>query len=77
MYLFVIRNDTDGLPGATQCEQIGFDGTGAIQAPGEIGHGLQEMCFGFVFRLIFVEEFLAMLPVGGEIVRWQDDGLAR
>src|SRR5207302_3322862 len=59
-----------------QCKHIGFEGSGAIQAPGEIGYGLGELNLGGVLRLVLIEESFAVALIGGEVVRWQDDGLA-
>src|SRR5258706_1011323 len=59
-----------------QCKHIGFEGSGAIQAPREIGYSLGELNLGGVLGLVLIVESLAMALVGGEVVRWQDDGVA-
>src|SRR5258708_7045120 len=59
-----------------QCKHIRFEGSSAIQAPGEIGYGLGELDLGGVLRLVLIVESLAMALVGSEVVGWQDDGVA-
>src|SRR5258708_40171720 len=59
-----------------QCKHIRFEGSSAIQAPGEIGYGLGELNLGGVLRLVLIEESFAVALVGGGAVRWQDDGWA-
>src|SRR5437660_49701 len=59
-----------------QSEHIGFEGSGAIQAPREIGYGLGELNLGGVLRLVLIVESFAVALVGDEVVGRQDDGLA-
>jgi len=37
---------------------------------------LGELDLGGVLGLVLIEESFAMALIGGEVVRWQDDGLA-
>src|SRR5260370_19877915 len=74
--LVVFRVYTVRLFCDAQCKHIGFEGSGAIQAPREIGYGLGELNLGGVLGLVLIEESFAMALIGDEVVGRQDDGLA-
>ena len=57
-------------------EKVGFDSGGAVHAPGGIDEGLDELGFGGVFGVVFVQERLGVALISGVILGGQDDGLA-
>jgi hypothetical protein len=53
-------------------EEVGLDGGGAVDAPGGIDDGLDELSFGGAFGLAILEERLGVALVGGVVLGGQD-----
>jgi len=68
--------DAAGVRGHAEGEEVGFQGHDAVQTPGCVGDGLDQLFFGGEFGLVFGEEFLDMELVGGEGLGGHDHGLA-
>ena len=63
--------------GDAEREEVGLNGGGAIEAPGGIDEGLDELGFGGAAGLVFVQKGLGVALVSGMVLGGQDDGLAR
>jgi len=68
--------DVFGLFVDAESEKIGFESGDAVDAPGCIGEGLDELLFERTFRLKVVKEAAGVALVGGVILRRQDDDVA-
>ena len=68
--------DGGGVVGDAERKEIGLERRDAVELPGGVGEGLDELGFGGAFGLVFVEERSAVALVGGEIFGGQDDGVA-
>ena len=62
--------------GDAEREEVGLDCGGAVELPGGVDQGLNELGFGSLFGPIFVEEGMGMTLVGSVILGGKDDGLA-
>ena len=58
-------------------EQGGFEERDAVEAPGSVGHFLNELRFGCSGRFVFVEEAAAVVFVGGPVFGGEDGGSGR
>jgi len=65
----ILMDDADG-------EQIGFDRGDAVESPGGVGEGLDEVSFGGAFGLVFGREGAEVSFVGFVILGGHDDDLA-
>src|SRR5271154_6368318 len=70
---FLIERDGGG--GARV--HFGFEERDAVEAPGSVGHLLDELRFGCSGRFVFVEEAAAVVFVGGPVFGGEDGGSGR
>ena len=62
-------------PGEIKGEQVVFESGNAIEPPGCVGDGLDELLLGCAFGLVLVEERQRVAFVSFEIFGWKDDGV--
>jgi len=61
------------LAGGSQGEEVGFENGDAVQAPGGVGQGLDEMSFGGSFWMVFVGGGCDVVLVGLEVLGGRGD----
>ncbi len=65
-----------GLARGGEGKEIGFKSSDAVEPPGGVGEGLDEVGFGGPFGLVFAGEGLEVALVGVEVLGGHDDELA-
>ena len=66
----------DSVADGGEVEEIGFERGGAVESPGSVGEGLDEVGLGGSFGVVFVDERFHVTLVGGEVLGGHDDDLA-
>ena len=67
----------EGLGGGDLVKQVGLEDRNAVETPGSVGQFLDQLSFGCIGGLVFIEELAVMLFIRGLVLRWQDGGEGR